>query len=125
MDDAALVRELDREAHVDERAQQRLHRPALAELVVHRHADEPLHREVRRAVGVDVQLVHGDDGRVIEPRLDARLAKEPRDRRRVLGAALHALDRDLAADARVRRREDLAHATLADQLAHPIAGRRR
>ena len=80
MDDAARVRELDREADVDERAQaaaaagRRLRRARLRE----RDAGEPLHREVRPAVRVGAELVHRDDRRVLEPRLDPRLAQEPR-----------------------------------------------
>ena len=56
MDDAADVRELDREADLGERAEQAL----APELVA-------------------PELVHRDDGGVIQPRLDPRLAEEAVD----------------------------------------------
>ena len=76
--DAARVRELDREADVDERAQQRLERPAIRQALGERDAREPLHREVRLALRIGAELVHRHDRRVIEARLDPRLAQEPR-----------------------------------------------
>ena len=90
VDDAARVRELDREAHVDERAQQRAGSgaPARASLLGERDAGEPLHREERAARLVDAELVDRDDRRVIEAGLDPRLAQEPRDRARRSALAL-------------------------------------
>ena len=44
-----------------------------------RDAGEPLHREVRPAVAVAAELVDRHDRRVIEARLDPRLAQEPAD----------------------------------------------
>ena len=127
MDDAARVRELDREADVDERAQQRaaaaraLARAASASVV-------PASRFIvkyGRPVVVAAELVDRHDRRVIEPRLDPRLAQEPRDRARA--SASRCACRLIATSRPIRwscARDHLAHAAAADQLAELVAGRR-
>ena len=129
--DVMLVRELDGAAHVDERAQQALARPRALRLR-QRHAGEPLHREERQAPRVATDLVYGHDRRVLQARLDLRLAQEPRDRVGRRRLAAHPLDRDVAADLVVMAEHDLAHAADAELLAQLVAaiatgshGRRR
>ena len=124
MHDAARVREVDREAHVDERAQQRRARRRIADLVAHRDPGEAFHREVRRAVGGAPEVVDRHDRRMFEPRLDPRLAQEPRERIFARGARAQPLERDVAPDARVVREQDLAHPAAAEHGARLVAGRR-
>ena len=146
MHHAARVREVDREADIDERAQQRLRdgrrceaagqaigqhdRVArqrrlrelarLRQLRLQRGPREALHREVRPAVGVAPELVDRHDRGMVEARLDPRLAQEPRDRlaRRRLGA--HALDRDSPPEPRVARAQHLSHPAAPDHLADRV-----
>src|SRR5262249_55433916 len=73
------------------------------------------------AVAIDREIVDRNDGGVLEPALDARLAQEPRQVLcRRLGAA-DPLDRDLAADVLVVGEQHLAHAALAQHLAEATA----
>jgi len=97
MDHAARVRELDREADIGERAQDPILRATVGEPMRERAAGDALHREVRTVFLVHVERVDRDDRRMIEPRLDARLSQEPRQRL-ARGLRAHALDRDLATD---------------------------
>ena len=111
------MREIDRATDIRERTQQPLPgRGGDADQLGQCHAGEPLHREVRPAVAVPRELVDGHDRGVIEPRLDPRLAQEPRVILVGRGAA-HALDRDVAVDPPVMREHDLAHPTAPDHLA--------
>jgi len=61
---------------------------------------------------------------MIEPRLDPRLAEEPRELLVVGGHRRHPLDRDLAPDPQILRRDDRAHAAAPDRLAEHVARRR-
>ncbi len=119
---AARVRELDREAHVDERPEERLDRRAIREPLPQSLAGEALHGEVRATLGVGAELVDWNDRRVIEAGLDPCFAQEPRHRivRRRMRA--NAFDRDLAPDALILRDHDLAHAAATDQLAELVSG---
>ncbi len=102
MDDAAAVSEGDPAADVDERVQQRLER-IRGESIQQCHAGEPLHDEVRPALGIVAELVHGHDRRVIEPSLDPRFPEEPRDGvlRRIRRP--HSFNGDIAADVAIAR----------------------
>jgi hypothetical protein len=63
----------------------------------------------------------GHDRRVVEPRLNLRLAPEPRDRiRRQLAA--HPLDRGRPPDPQIRGEQDLAHAAAPEDLAQLVPG---
>ena len=123
MNDAADVRELHREADVDERAQHAL----LGRLVAIRHercergAGDLLHHEERQVVVVAADLVDRHDRGMLEPALHRRFAQEPRDRALARVRRTHPLDRDVAADLLVARGHHLAHATLADPPPESIA----
>ena len=99
MDDAARVRELDREADIGERTQQALARGDWrARELGERDAGEPLHREERAALVVRPEIVDRQDRRVIEAGLDPSLAQKARG---VIGARVgrvETLERDLTAD---------------------------
>jgi hypothetical protein len=79
MDHASRVSEIDRAARVDERAQQLLARHVARDLFGQRRAGDAFHREVRLAVGIATDRVHGHDRRMLEPRLDLCFAQKPRD----------------------------------------------
>src|SRR3569832_2362984 len=121
VDDAARVRELDREADIGERAQQaRPRRDRALHQLRQRDAGEPLHREERAASVVGAEVVDRRDRGMIEPRLDPRLAQEPLDlgiRRR---RRTQPLERDVAADAQVVSDQHFPEATAADDLTEHV-----
>ncbi len=85
-----------------------------------RAALDELHREVRRVVGHQPELVHGHDARVLELSADLSLFDEALDDCGPLGElAVEHLGRDVASEIRVVSLEDHAHAAardLAEQL---------
>src|SRR6185503_12624394 len=122
--------ELHRETDVDERAQDALQPERLAALrgdqdLAERDAGQLLHHEERQAIAVVADLVHRHDRRVLEPALDRRLAQEALDRALAGRRRTHALDRDIATDLLVARRDHLAHSALADQARESIAFRQQ
>ena len=88
MDDAALVREVDRETDLHERAEQLVQRVdargglvAAAEgvdHVLHGRAADALHREEGVSLAVHAEVVDGHDRRMLELALHASLANEAR-----------------------------------------------
>ena len=132
VDDAARVGEVDGLADAGEGGEELAPRE-LADGVVLPHAQrvddaleghpaDALHREVQRAVGIAAEVVDGDDGRVLELPLHARLPEEPRAGVAVRAAAgLHALDGDVAPDAAVDAGPHDAHPALAEGVAHVVA----
>src|SRR5580704_16924927 len=117
MHDVARVRELDREAHVDECAQEWLDRAMCREPRRERRTGESLHREVRQALRIATELVDRHDRGMVEARLDLCLADEPRDGFGARRLAAHPLERDLALDPVIVRRDDLAHPAATEELA--------
>jgi hypothetical protein len=127
VNDAAGVRELDRETDIDERAQvlsPLRGRVGSCECRGQRGAGEPLHHEERVTVFVVLELVNRDDRRVFEPTLNARFAQEALDRlgRRVL--VTQSLDRHRATDLVIVPGDHLAHAADAENLREPVARQR-
>ena len=137
MDDALLVRGVERAADVDvDRDGVPGREEAVArELVGERAPDEALHHDVDAPVGHLVEVEHADDVRVLDVHLDVRLAPEARDlaavaRRR----AAQDLHRDLVPERHVLGRvhdADAAGADLAPDAvlaaehgAREVAGRR-
>jgi len=136
MEDAALVGVADREAHLHEGREQAVapvgaHHRGVARSVAlddlgERDAANALHREEGAAVAIDAEVVHGDDRRMLEPRLDAGLAHEAGAHlgvRRIVG--VHGLHRHLAADRAVLAERDLPHAALAERGEELVALRER
>jgi hypothetical protein len=78
-----------------------------------------LHRE-KYATGVRADVVDRDDVRVRQPRHRLRLAQQARLRVDA-AAGPHQLDRDVAHELRVGRREHDAHATFADLIRDDVA----
>ena len=126
VDDALRERELDRETHVRERAQQATpRRDRILGLAVQQRAQhgarEALHHEERLARAVDAEIVDGHHRGVLEPALDPRLAYEARDRLGTGVLRADPLDRHLAPDLLVDRQHHLAHPAMAEELADPVA----
>ena len=135
VDDASRVRELDREADLTKRSEQlvpreasQVVRVALAEALEHVRqglASDALHREERRPVRPPAEVVDRHDRRVLELPLHARLADE--QRLRSFGADLRQqrLSGDVATDAVVKLKNDLPHASGAEQRPRFVARRVR
>ncbi len=132
MDHAACVREVERLTDARERRQElaprelprrvRVVAAERGEDLLEGRAAEALHREVDGPVGIASQVVDGDDRRVLELALHARLPEEPSDEvgaRRVLGA--HHLERDVAPDATVAAGVDDPHPAFAKLVAERVA----
>jgi hypothetical protein len=98
---------------------------AIAQLLedrLERLAEHAPHREERVAVGPAIDVVHGDDRGMLELALHLRLAQKPHARLvGELALAVQHLHRDLAADARIARQHDLAHAAGAEHGALGVA----
>jgi hypothetical protein len=121
--DAARVRVVDGEAHLPQEPQQPCPREVPGgEDLLQRATRDTLHGEELAAVLVGPQVVHGDDGRVLQLSLQARLAEEARaghaQRRALRRQRLHG---DVAAEPAVALEVNLAHAAAAEQAAFGVA----
>ena len=123
MDHAALVRELDREADVDDAREQRPPRPLHGVRWIASASVVPVSRFIAKYGASSLaEIVDRHDARVLEPALHARLAQEARDRVLALAAiAAHQLDRDVAIDAHVAGEPHLAHPAASQHGAHRVA----
>jgi hypothetical protein len=116
------MRELDAQTHVRERAQHTAAiRGGVAQDVLQLGAGKALHHEEWLAALIDSDVVDRYDGRMLQPRLHARFAHEPRDLFGGRLVAADALDRDLAADLVIECEHDLTHATDAESFTDAIA----
>lgn len=87
----------------------------LAQPGIEAHAAHRLHREIRRSVRVDPEVVHRHDVRVVHLRRDLRFFDEPLDRGFLLGKLRRQkLHRDLAQQRRVANEANAAHPPAVD-----------
>lgn len=128
MDDAVGVGEVDGVADPGQRLQQPTGRRRVVD-VLGEHAREgppahPHHRQREAAVAVVPEVMHRDDGGMLEPPLHLCLPEEARPGGGVGGQpGQQRLDRHIAPEALVAKEAHLAHATPTEDLAATEAGR--
>jgi len=126
MDHAAAVRVGHRLGHREDVGQEREPRPellAFGDQLIERLAADLAHHVVGRAVRRGAGVVDRHDRRMLEPRRDPGLAREAAQRVGI--ADQHLLDRDGAAQQRVGRFDDAAHAAPRDLLTADVPAHMR